>query len=391
MNMTEREVRILMVGIGGYGGFYLQALKSIQAGCDHRIVAVVDPMAKGSEHWPALDAANTPQFDSMQEFAESGMTADLAVISSPIAFHADQACHALDAGMNVLCEKPLTATMAEAQRMIDAAARAEKDSRFLEIGYQWSFSEAIQRLKKDVLAGDFGRPKTFKTWVSWPRKKSYYQRNSWAGCIHDKQGRPVYDSPANNATAHFLHNMLFVLGPEMNQSATPVQVEAECYRANPIENFDAACCRVKTEQGADVLFYTAHCVEKMIGPVFKFEFENAVVDYPVNESIRATFNDGKAQEYGNPNAQPERKLIHCLERIAGGGENSTICGAKAAVAQTACINELQQTPISMFPAERVKVNTDKDGDSLTYVAGLEKDMEKAFDLEMLLSEVSLPV
>jgi predicted dehydrogenase len=390
--MTEREVRILMVGIGGYGDFYLRALESIQTRCNQGIVAVVDPMAKNSEHWVELDTKRTPLFDTIQEFTASGITADLAVISSPIAFHADQACHALNTGMNVLCEKPLTATMAEAQRMIDAASKAENNGRFLEIGYQWSFSEAIQNLKKDVLTGVFGRPRTVKTWVAWPRKKSYYRRNSWAGCIHDKHGRPVYDSPANNATAHFLHNMLFVLGPQMDQSASPVTVESECYRANPIENFDAACCRVKTEQGADALFYTAHCVEKEIGPVFKFEFDHAVVDYPVNGLIRATFADGTIQEYGDPNSRPERKLIHCLERIAGVvGENTTICSAEAAAAQTACINALQKAPILTFPAERVRVKAEKDGDSLTYVVGLEEIMGEAFEKERLLSEVHLSV
>ncbi len=139
--MTEREVRILMVGIGGYGDFYLRALESIQTRCNQGIVAVVDPMAKNSEHWVELDTKRTPLFDTIQEFTASGITADLAVISSPIAFHADQACDALNTGMNVLCEKPLTATMAEAQRMIDAASKAENNGRFLEI---W-ISMVIQR------------------------------------------------------------------------------------------------------------------------------------------------------------------------------------------------------------------------------------------------------
>ena len=38
------------------------------------------------------------------------------------------------------------------------------------IGYQWSFSDAIQKLKADVIAGIFGKPRRLKTLVLWPAR-----------------------------------------------------------------------------------------------------------------------------------------------------------------------------------------------------------------------------
>src|SRR5439155_21910363 len=92
------------------------------------------------------------------------------------------------------------------------AEAAESAGRFLAIGYQWSYSTAVQALKRDILQGRFGRPLRFRTSVTYPRSKSYFRRNAWAGRERSEAGDAIYDSPVNNATAHFLHNMLYLLG-----------------------------------------------------------------------------------------------------------------------------------------------------------------------------------
>src|SRR5918992_777122 len=99
-------------------------------------------------------------------------------------------------------------------RARDAAGRQ------VSIGYQWSFCPAIQRLASMVL---------------WPRDETYYLRNKWAGRLFTGQGHPVFDSPVNNACAHYLHNMFYVLGDRTDTSAVPARVTAELYRANSIE------------------------------------------------------------------------------------------------------------------------------------------------------------
>ena len=48
------------------------------------------------------------------------------------------------------------------------------------IGYQWSYSEGIQSLKKDILTGRFGKPLRMKSMCLWSRDFSYFSRNNWA-------------------------------------------------------------------------------------------------------------------------------------------------------------------------------------------------------------------
>ena len=136
----------------------------------------------------------------------------------------------------------------------------DEAGKLVAIGYQWSFSSPIQRLKRDILAGGLGAPRRLRSVCLWPRDEVYYTRNDWAGRQRAADGSWILDSPVNNAMAHDLHNMLYLLGPSIDRSAQPVEIVAELYRANDIENFDTAALRVRTTSGAEVLFYGSHAI-----------------------------------------------------------------------------------------------------------------------------------
>ncbi|TFH06513.1 MAG: Gfo/Idh/MocA family oxidoreductase [Spirochaetales bacterium] len=374
--MSRERPDVVLIGIGGYGQSYVQWMEQYHGVTKGEICGVVDPVARKSPQWQGLHDAGVPIFDTLEEYLNQGGMADLAVVASPIAFHADQTCGALDAGMNVLCEKPIAATVQDVRRMISARDRA---GRFLEVGYQWSFTDAIQSLKADILAGRLGRPKRFAALVLWPRTSSYYQRNSWAARKTDSAGRWVLDSPVSNATAHYLHNMLFLSGPAQNRSVTPVAITAECFRGNDIENFDTACCRVETAEGAEILFYTSHCVEHRGDPGFRFEFENAIIDYSGVGTITARFSDGRTKEYGDPGVEQGKKLRVSLERIAADEPRPDICGPEAAMAHTLCVNGMQENPVGTLPADQLVTIERMPGDTLRYLPGLGDLMTRAYN------------
>ena len=89
--------------------------------------------------------------------------------------------------------------------------------------------------------------------------------------------RWILDSIANNAAAHFLHNMFYVLGGGLNRSAVLRQVTAELYRANAIENFDTAAIRAVTAGGVETLFLATHATGSTLGPNLCYEFERATI------------------------------------------------------------------------------------------------------------------
>lgn len=380
-----QQTSVVLVGLGGYGGVYVSALLD-GAPEGVRIAGAVDPAPERCERLAELQARGVPLFASLEEFYAAGLTAELAAIASPIHYHCPLTCLALEHGSHVLCEKPLAATPAQAEEMRRARDRAGKA---VAIGYQWSFSPAIHALKADIAAGRLGKPLRLRCLVLWPRDEAYYCRSSWAGALEDAGGRPVLDSPVNNAAAHYLHNMLYVLGERPDRSAWPAEVTAELYRANAITNYDTAALRCRTAAGTEVFFVTSHAVRRVRGPEFRYEFEDAVVTYADSDRrMAARFRDGSVKEYGSPAADPDaRKLWETLAAIREG--RPVACGIEAAAAHTACVFAAQHSAeISPFPPALVHVEGEP-GKRKTWVAGLDDAFIRCYEELRLPAELGI--
>ena len=393
-----REVTAAMVALGGYGNTYLREIfttpPSEREG--FRLVAGVDPNPIGCRYLEELAAEGIPIYPDLDAFYAE-RTADLVVIAAPIHYHAPFTINALAHGSSVLCEKPIAATIQEVRRMAEAEAERKRAaaSIFVGIGYQWSFSETMQRLKADVMADRLGKPLRFRTKVLWPRPLSYYQRNNWAAKLRTSNGDWILDSPVNNATAHYLHNSLYILGPTRETSARPLDVQAELYRANAIENYDTAAVRVHaslpgTDDQVEVLFYTAHPVDENIGPVLVYEFEDAVVEYAAyGNPLLVRFKDGHVEDYGDPFANEVSKLWQAVDAVRTGAPPA--CGIAAATPHTLCVNGAQESPeeIVVFPSDLVRRTGMGDDDTLVWVEGLRTTLEECYDAGVLPSELGV--
>jgi predicted dehydrogenase len=378
---------VALAGLGGYGHIYVNALLAAHDVSRLRFVGGIDPVPDGCPRVVDIRNRGIPIFKSFEAFCDS-VRADLLILSTPLQLHCEQACMALSRGYNVLCEKPLGAHPEQVRKMIETRDRAGLQ---LAIGYQWSFCEPVQNLKRDILAGKFGKPKRLRTRVYWPRDEKYYSRTVWAGKQKDGLGRHVFDSPANNACAHHLHNMFYVLGETVDRSDWPAGVQAELYRAHSIENYDTIALRCMTERDVEVLFYASHATRQQRDPNFIYEFEKGTIHYngKPNDRIYAETADGARIDYGVPSpAESVDKLFDVLGAIRT--NRPVVCGPEAAGAQTACIFAAQQSMPSIvdFPASMVIVDG-KPGKRQTYVKNLEKTLNQCFEQAKLPSEAGV--
>ena len=401
-------VRVLMVAIGGYGYHYLQALLDEVPAGRAALSGVVDPFARQSAAWPRVSSLGVPVLGEVEEYFAAGHQADLTVVSSPIHFHVPQSLAALGGGSHVLCDKPVGATLPDVDRLIDARARS---GRFVMVGYQWSFSAAIQSLKRDLIGGRYGRPLRLATFCAWPRHAAYYRRNTWAGRLRDgATGAWVLDSPANNAMAHHLHNALFLLGPDMEHSALPAAITAELARAYPIESADTAACRVVTDSGCEVLFLASHVTEHRFEPRFRLECEDGVIVYGETSCrVEGTTSRGHVTDYGDPDATPQfHKLFAAIDRARSLGPgamarargvigpphagqesaSSDVCGVEAAAAQTVCVVAMHESApaIVPFPALLRRGLPDE----RLHVMRLEDELLRCYRSAVLPSEIGCP-
>jgi predicted dehydrogenase len=363
-------VPITLVGIGGFGGYYLGHLLDEGGRPGGTLVAAVDPAPERSPRHQDLIDRGIPIYPSLDAAIAAGVPGraqdGLCILSTPTPTHAPLTEQALAAGWNVLCEKPLAATVADAARMEQAEAAA---AGFVAIGYQWSYGSTMARLKADLASGRFGAPKQLQGLVHWPRNRAYYDRSPWAGARSLADGTPVNDSPVANATAHFLFNMQWLLGNGPAEAAPITDIDARLFRANEIGNFDA-CVLTGHIAGASVTYACSHTVPVEMGPLFRYVCEQAQITYDAQNggTVQAATSSGDTIDYGDPFGEPAAKIDRCIAVIASGDRSTLPCGIAAAKAHTAVVEELAGLPIHGVPADLVQRGTYRDS-PLTWVTG----------------------
>lgn len=150
MTETERKLPIVQIGIGGWGRTWAGVLRSHE---DCTLAGVVDP-DPGARAWAqeelGLDASRCVA--SLDEALER-LDFVGAVVVTPPRTHEAVATAALEAGKHVLVEKPLADTVDAAQRLVDAAARAD---RALVVSQNYRYRPPARTVKSVIADGALG-------------------------------------------------------------------------------------------------------------------------------------------------------------------------------------------------------------------------------------------
>ncbi len=368
-------MRTVLCGIGGYGGWYLDHFLPDPERQPIAFTGFVDPAPERSRHLDAIRALGLPVYECLEAFY-AHHDAELAILASPIPWHVPQALCALDHGSHVLTEKPLCATIQDARRLAEARDRADL---VVNVGYQFAFFDMTHQFKRDILNGDWGRPLSFKGLTHWPRHRDYYRRSSWAGRVSDDGGRWVLDSPLNNATAHYLQLMLYLLGDQPETGAMPSRVRACLARAHEIENYDTGFLQAVTENGVDLFYAASHLGTRTRGPTYEFVFENGTVTGgPPEGGWHGVFCDGTSRHYAPPEGDPPEKVFDTVAAIREG--RPPLCGIEAAMGQTLCINGAQESgwPVRDLDPRQVR-EVERNGHIFLELDGWPELLDDAFE------------
>ncbi len=188
-------MKVGIIGCGKVAHLHAAALARIP---DTRLAAVADAD-------PARAAAFAAQHGAtaVDDLTTAGI--DAAIVCTPHPQHAAPAIAAMNAGLHVLVEKPLASTVADCDRMIDAAARNRVR---LGVVSQRRWFEPVRRMKDAIDAGKIGRPILGAvTMYSW-RDEAYYRSDPWRG-RWDTEGGGVLI----NQSPHHIDLLLWMLGP----------------------------------------------------------------------------------------------------------------------------------------------------------------------------------
>ena len=130
-------IRIAVIGAGTFGRNHVRVASEEPR---VRLTHIVDTnLARAKEHAALYRAEAASSIDEIVGHV------DAAIVAAPTSAHAEIGCRLLEAGIDVLVEKPIAATLADADRLIDAAAR---NHRILQIGHLERFNPAIVELER---------------------------------------------------------------------------------------------------------------------------------------------------------------------------------------------------------------------------------------------------
>jgi myo-inositol 2-dehydrogenase/D-chiro-inositol 1-dehydrogenase len=116
------------------------------------VTAIVEPDAKRAAE--ALKCApDAKQFADISEAIASGLV-DAALVATPGPFHEEVLLPIIEAGLPVLCEKPMTPDVPSALRIIEAEVASGK--KIIQVGFMRRFDEGYIELQKQISSSALG-------------------------------------------------------------------------------------------------------------------------------------------------------------------------------------------------------------------------------------------
>jgi predicted dehydrogenase len=239
--------KIAVVGIHGHGSSHLRRVADLETRGLARLSAVVDP--REPDDAPASWFANLGDLLS----ADADALPDVVVLSTPIHTHLPLARAAMEAGIDVLLEKPTTASLAEHAELV---AVAERTGRLCQVGFQTFGSHALPAVVDMIARGEVGQVTGIGAIGTWVRTAAYWARSPWAG--RRRMGdRAVVDGVVTNPLAHAVATALWVGGARA--STDIAYVNTDLWRANPIEADDTSSLRAVGTDGTRYGFGLTLC------------------------------------------------------------------------------------------------------------------------------------
>lgn len=224
-DVRRRTARVGLVGAGGIGRAHAQALGDLQTAslagvCDVDAAAAAAVSAQhGIDPVPLADMGDPDRFD-------------LVVVASPPSTHPDLVVPFLEAGVPVLCEKPIAIGARAAEKMVGASERTGTP---LTMATKFRFVEEVRHTRDLILDGQLGQ--LLKIEISFAGRVEMAGR--WNSNPSVAGGGALID----NAT-HGVDLVRYLAGPIVEVFAAP----GPAAQALPVE--DSATMLARTAGGA---------------------------------------------------------------------------------------------------------------------------------------------
>lgn len=226
-----RELPVLRCGIVGFGAMGRNHAQALQ---HHPYLSLAAICSRQTSKRADAADFNCRWFDTPEEMIASGAI-DVLIITTPHWQHADLTVAALQSGLHVICEKPLSVTVAQADAVVRAVKKSQK---MFTVVFQTRLEEVFQRAKRILDSGQLGPILRCQMVETYWRSDAYYRSSPWRASWKGEGGGVLL-----NQAAHLLDRYIWLCG-------MPETVAAFCDTViHPIEVEDTASALLRHPQG----------------------------------------------------------------------------------------------------------------------------------------------
>lgn len=196
----KKQIGVSIIGCGVIAPTHIE---SYLIDSDVKIISLCDIV---EERAKALAAKyNIPKITTNPQEVFDDENVDAVSICTPHYNHAELALGAIDAGKDVICEKPISNTFAG----IDSLCKAEVSNpeRILSGVFQHRYNPIFKLCRELVQNGAFGTIVTASMHHRGLRTKEYYEQDSWRGTKNLERGGVLI-----NQAIHYLDLFQWILG-----------------------------------------------------------------------------------------------------------------------------------------------------------------------------------
>ena len=176
------------------------------------LVAVCDVLPEKMEELLAKHSlekdASIKRYTDYKKMIAENPDIQLISIATESGLHAEIALYCIDNGINLIIEKPMAMSMADADEIV---RRAEEKHVKVSACHQNRFNIAVQQLRKAIEAGRFGKLSHGSIHVRWNRNKNYYTQAPWRGTWAQDGGALM------NQCIHGIDLLRWMMGNEVEE------------------------------------------------------------------------------------------------------------------------------------------------------------------------------
>ena len=218
----------LTLGIAGAGLIGRAHIERMRRSAECRLAAIADPGPEAAAYAGSLGVAHYADLDVML----AAERLDGVIVATPNAAHAPNALSCIGRGLPVLIEKPLAESLANAERIVEAAERAGVP---VLVGHHRRHNPILQQARDIVRRGEIGRIATVAALAAFLKPDPYFD-TAWR---REPGGGPVLIN-----LIHVIDDLRFLCG----EIAEIKAIGSNALRGFPVE--DSAAAVLRFEGGA---------------------------------------------------------------------------------------------------------------------------------------------